>query len=365
MPSVSGPVPIGRKGLAMLGSLGLCHHLQRKFDFLKCERPVCPHKTTVVLCDEIPFFVLVRGRLACHDDMPAMFFRWLVGLGIILAVGVTGVLAIQGHARSGRPIERWGIFNLVIAESKGYHLSPICACHIETVGFRFLETEDPLLKTDNGLDRRGEGFLHLRDRILCFPRGGPLDPTVLRQEGHVQRRHVLRVRSTAYMFKDILLKEGQQITLDVTKVRDDSIVHYCMSAKDEGMVIDFGDRGCSRCSYVSKAGRRRGIGTYAVEVVVVRRRLAVLVHRRSESFSFVKVLSGHGIPHNAKPIIVVESVPHVDLGFRLLDRTIRKMGNEFRKIVIIDLLRKTMRLYDHLLASSSRSWQRLRDVRDE
>ena len=134
----------------------------------------------------------------------------------------------------------------------------------------------------------------------------------------------------------------QHVSLDVNEVGDHPVVHDGVTSKDEGMVVDLCDRRRSGSSDVAKGGCGRSVGTNTMEVVVVGGRFSVLVHGWSDSLDFVEVWSRLCVPNDTKTVNVVEAVPHIDLILRSI--AIGSVRYQFWQVVVIDLLRKRMRL---------------------
>ena len=68
----------------------------------------------------------------------------------------------------------------------------------------------------------------------------------------------------------------------------------------------------------------------------------MFVHGWSDSLGFVEVSLCLCIPDNTEAVNVVEFVPHHDFTLRRI--AIRSMGDQFWKVVVIDLLGKSMGL---------------------
>ena len=114
------------------------------------------------------------------------------------------------------------------------------------------------------------------------------------------------------------------------------------------MVIDGSDRSRSGSSNMCEAGDSGGIGTNAVEIAIVCRRLTVFVHSGPHSLTFVEVISGRRVPGHAKAIDVEKAVAHRDL--MLGGDVVGVMGQQLREIVIVDLLGKRVsRPYENIL----------------
>ena len=84
------------------------------------------------------------------------------------------------------------------------------------------------------------------------------------------------------------------------------------------------------------------VGTNAVKVVVIGRWLCMFVHGWSDSIGFIEAVSCLCIPDNTETVNVVEFVPHHDFILRRI--AIGSIGDQFWKVVVIDLLGKSMGL---------------------
>ena len=145
------------------------------------------------------------------------------------------------------------------------------------------------------------------------------------------------------VYKGIFPNGVQHVSLDVNEVGDDAVVHYSMSPKDEGMVVDLCDRCGGGRSDVAKGSSSGNIGTNALEVVVIGGRFAVLVHGWSDPLCFVELSSGLRVPDDAETVNIVEAVPEVDLFLGRI--AIGSVRDQLWQVMFVDLLGESVVLY--------------------
>lgn len=93
------------------------------------------------------------------------------------------------------------------------------------------------------------------------------------------------------------------------------------------MIVNWSDRGGGGCSNMRKTCSCGGIAADAVEVCIVRRRLAVLVDRRPFTTAVAEIGSGLGVPCYAKAVDIEESIAQGN--FCLCCQAVRLVRNWF------------------------------------
>ena len=159
----------------------------------------------------------------------------------------------------------------------------------------------------------------------------------LRQVSDVQSGQVLAVSATVDVLVGGFVKEGKEFAFDIGEIRYHAVVHDSVSAKYKRMVVDGHDGRCCGGSDMSKTCGGRSIGADTVEVVVVCRGLAVLVHGGAGTIGLVEGRPGGRVPDYSEAIDIVEAIAEVDLGLAVI--TVGAVRDEFGQVVVVDLLR--------------------------
>lgn len=297
----------------------------------------------VVLLDQGPLTVLVGGGLTRDDDMLSVL-RGLHARIWILAPGrQVRVLAVQCGSGRGGPVQRRRLLDGVVAQAHGDHLRAVGAADVQRAGLDILLAQHLLLQLDDGVEGVDDGGQHLGRRVLALP-AARAGADVLGQVRHVEGGQVLRVGGAVDVLVGRLLEQAQQGPADVGKVRDHAIVHDRVAAEDERVVVDGRHRRARRRADVRKQRRRRRVAADAVEVGVVGRRLAVLVHRHPRALRVVHKVRPHvRVPRHAEAVDVEEPVAQRHfLRARLFARHVRE---ELGEVVVVHLFREPVFLH--------------------
>ena len=110
----------------------------------------------------------------------------------------------------------------------------------------------------------------ISDSEYCFSQLAFPPPAGLRKVRHVQRCHVLRVSGAFDVLICGFVKEREESYAYVTDVLDNAIVHDCVPAEDEGVVVDRRDGRGGGGADVGEQSGGAGVGADAMEDEVVR-----------------------------------------------------------------------------------------------
>lgn len=326
------------------------------------DHRISPDHDTLVLLDQLPVLAPERRRLAGNDDMRSMLFCLLqVPEPVVFSVlvGVPRKLAIQRHAGCGGEIQRWRMLRCVIAEADGEQLLAVRDRKVQARRLKLLRCDDLLLHVEHHRDSSLQRMLDLSERMRVLPR---LRALVLLQTREEQRSEVLRVRGALDDVQRLLRERVHDEPLDLSKVRDDAVVHERPSPERKWMAVVVRNRSlATRRTYVGKDGERLGACADGLEDRVRQGLPNDLVFYGARSFAFSVVCADSVIPElrvsecpskaaksqecgnapcNTEPIRVEQPVAHRDLCFRGFMVLVWLIVNELRQIMLADLLRK-------------------------
>ena len=115
----------------------------------------------------------------------------------------------------------------------------------------------------------------------------------------------------------VIVHKINHVTADVDEVRDDSIVHYHVSAKGEWVIVDRRHRRGRSSTNVGEDSFTRSVRADASEIGIMQRWLSILVKGRvlCSNAIIVEFCRCRRIPCQSKSIDIEEAVASCDLMF--------------------------------------------------
>ena len=283
----------------------------------------------------MPLGLIICCWLARDNRMLSNLFVIPLGchfIDLVGAIGVTRIFLVQGSACKFAPVQARRLLRGVVSEADGDELLAVRRAKIKAV-WRRLSAEGLLLQVHDCDDGFDHGGMHVRERILFFPR---IFGTAAREVGHVEGGGMLRVRAAEDVDIGVVAELVRHFAADVGEIGYSAVVHKGVAAKDKGVAVDLSHDAAARGADMGKEAVGFGIGAEAAEVEVVHGWGLGLVEGWPGAFDiFDVVFGGLGVPGYPKTVHVQEAVTHLhEWVSRVLEVGFLAVGKQVGEIVL-------------------------------
>ena len=156
------------------------------------------------------------------------------------------------------------------------------------------------------------GISHLGDGILLFPALLSLPTCEVRD---VKGGEMLRIGRSMNIRVGVIVHQVYHVTADVDEIRDDSIVHYHVSAEGKWVVVDRRHRRGRSSTNVGENSFTRSVRADASKIGIMQRWLSIFVEGGvlCSNAIIVEFCRCRRVPCHSKTIDIEEAVASCDL----------------------------------------------------